>query len=183
MIQGSENGIWTIPNFWSTERCEALVSKSEELGFSDALVNTGSGYRKVSQVRNNERVVFTDKDLALELWHEVHTHLPLQLGNSEAVELNEVFRCYKYHPGQVFKRHRDQSFLRDNGDASYITFMIYLNDSFKGGATHFQHTSVIPKQGTCLLFLHDLEHEGAMVTEGIKYVLRTDVMYRLKRVQ
>jgi hypothetical protein len=29
-----------------------------------------------------------------------------------------------------------------------------------------------------LIFLHSLYHEGSEVTQGVKYVLRTDIMYR-----
>jgi len=67
--------------------------------------------------------------------------------------------------------------------------MIYLNDDFEGGSTIFQVESlpggllrVAPKTGMALLFRHDdvLLHSGELVTRGKKYVLRTDVMYRLE---
>ena len=58
--------------------------------------------------------------------------------------------------------------------------MIYLNDNFKGGETKFNDLVIAPKKGSALLFYHYLEHEGAEVIEGIKYVLRTDIMFRLK---
>ena len=37
---------------------------------------------------------------------------------------------------------------------------------------------VTPKQGTALVFNHDTLHEGLPVTEGIKYIIRTEIMYR-----
>lgn len=37
---------------------------------------------------------------------------------------------------------------------------------------------VAPTAGTALLFRHRVLHEGAPVAAGVKYVLRTDVMYR-----
>jgi hypothetical protein len=37
---------------------------------------------------------------------------------------------------------------------------------------------VAPRRGTALLFQHMLLHEGSVVHEGVKDVLRTDVMYR-----
>ena len=42
---------------------------------------------------------------------------------------------------------------------------------------------VRPKAGMALLFRHDevLLHTGDVVSRGKKYVLRTDVMYRLER--
>lgn len=35
---------------------------------------------------------------------------------------------------------------------------------------------MVPQQGYGLLFIHDTWHEGAEVSEGFKYVLRSDVM-------
>ena len=70
--------------------------------------------------------------------------------------------------------------MRNEFEASYFTFMIYLNDDYEGGQTTFNHVTIEPKQGTALIFQHDLEHEGKAVTQGIKYVLRTDIMYQLK---
>lgn len=57
--------------------------------------------------------------------------------------------------------------------------MIYLNDDFEGGETTFPGLWIAPKQGTALIFMHHLYHSGREVTKGIKYVLITDVMYRL----
>jgi len=58
--------------------------------------------------------------------------------------------------------------------------MIYLNDTFKGGETKFNNLVVAPTKGAALVFYHYFEHEGTEVIEGIKYVLRTDIMFRLK---
>jgi len=122
---------------------------------------------------------FWSDDLANELWSQVQSYAPKSIGNSHAVGLNELFRFYRYEPGQQFKKHRDQSFIRNNEEASYYTFMIYLNDGFKGGETKFDNVAVAPSKGAALIFNHFLEHEGSEVIEGTKYVLRTDIMYRL----
>lgn len=36
---------------------------------------------------------------------------------------------------------------------------------------------VTPKEGTALVFNHDTLHEGLPVTDGVKYIVRTEVMY------
>jgi hypothetical protein len=36
----------------------------------------------------------------------------------------------------------------------------------------------VPKSGSVLVFDHELLHEGALLKEGLKYAIRTDVMYR-----
>jgi prolyl 4-hydroxylase len=72
---------------------------------------------------------------------------------------------------------RDAPFARENGELSLLTFMIYLNGGYKGGATRFESLAVRGQPGTALVFEHGLIHEGGEVTEGVKYVLRSDVMY------
>ncbi|KIM78401.1 hypothetical protein PILCRDRAFT_586744 [Piloderma croceum F 1598] len=75
---------------------------------------------------------------------------------------------------------------------SRLTFLIYLNDEFSNGQTTFFVPSssamgvmdarpVKPRQGSILVFphgeTHALLHEGSPVTEGGKFVIRTDVLY------
>ena len=90
---------------------------------------------------------------------------------------------------------------------SKLTFLVYLNDSdgggekegddegFGGGATVFYTSApgeagaldargVAPRAGCVLVFPHgdapgSLVHEGAAVLRGLKYVARTDVLYKL----
>ncbi|MGK0390517.1 MAG: prolyl 4-hydroxylase [Maribacter sp.] len=58
--------------------------------------------------------------------------------------------------------------------------MVYLNKNMKGGETRFIESTIQPKIGKALIFRHGLVHEGCPVLEGVKYVLRTDIMYRRK---
>lgn len=84
-----------------------------------------------------------------------------------------------------------------NGDRrSRYTFLIYLNEGFDGGGTTFylpatngadgfETVSVKPSRGSVLLFPQgntaSLLHEGSRVTGGgLKYVVRTDLLYHLK---
>jgi hypothetical protein len=57
--------------------------------------------------------------------------------------------------------------------------MVYLNEGFGGGTTAFHDFDVAatPRTGAALVFQHQLLHEGCVVTSGVKYVLRSDVMY------
>lgn len=171
--------IFTIDNFWTQKECIDFISKSEKMGYEPATVETEKGHIVVETIRNNNRVIYKDLFLADKLWQQLRPFAPSNIGNSYAVGLNELFRFYKYEIGQEFKKHRDQSFIRNDIEASYYTFMIYLNDDYQGGETTFNNITVQPKQGTALLFFHDLEHEGSSVKKGVKYVLRTDIMYRL----
>lgn len=172
--------IFTIENFLSKEECEEYIALSEQIGYEMAKVNTGIVHKVVPQVRNNNRAFYSSDALAQLLWEKSKAFIPEKVGNSIAIGLNELFRFYRYQKGQQFRGHFDQSYIRNTAEASYVTFMIYLNDDFEGGETTFQDLWIEPKQGTALIFLHNLYHSGREVTRGIKYVLRTDVMYRLK---
>merc|ERR1712137_1489573 len=73
------------------------------------------------------------------------------------------------------------------GDTSFMTVMLYLNGGFQGGETNFiiterfleeEAVQVQPRAGLALVFEHRLLHEGARLTRGVKYAIRTDVMFR-----
>jgi predicted 2-oxoglutarate/Fe(II)-dependent dioxygenase YbiX len=182
-LNGLTDNIFTITGFWTKQQCIDFILKSESIGYEAATVETEKGQLLLETVRNNNRVIYKDFDLAELLWNQLQPLAPKQLGNSVAIGLNELFRFYKYQAGQQFKKHRDQSFIRNDVEASYYTFMIYLNDNYQGGETSFDDLLIKPQQGMALIFRHDLEHAGNPVTEGIKYVLRTDIMYRLNEVE
>jgi len=73
----------------------------------------------------------------------------------------------------------------DETERSYYTLHLYLNEGVKGGATSFhswnmkRQLDVEPKIGRVLIFQQrDLLHSGADVVGGLKYTLRTDLMYK-----
>lgn len=172
--------IWTITGFLSSEECAALIDMSEQIGYEEAEVSFSSGAQMMKGLRNNYRVIYTDTALAAKFWQVLQDYCPAEIEDHEAIGLNEQFRFYKYESAQRFKRHIDGRFKRNETEESRITFMIYLNDGFDGGETAFDTVTILPKTGDALCFIHELKHEGCPVTNGIKYALRSDVMYRKK---
>ncbi len=170
-------GIFTISDYLSLEECAELIRVSEQKAFEAAPIITPSGSKVESNTRNNDRLVFDDYALASKLWERSKPHIPHAFGRRTAIGLNERFRLYRYTPGQKFSWHADVPFQRQNGEISLLTFMVYLNDGYEGGATRFESTKVTGKPGMALVFQHGLVHEGSEVTHGVKYVLRSDVMF------
>ena len=110
-------------------------------------------------------------------------------------------------PGAVYRAHVDGAWppcgidaatgkyvpdVADGGVLSRLTFLVYLNDGFEGGATTFMTPAheqgrldaraVVPRCGSVLVFPHGdtmgcLVHEGSGVTAGTKYIIRTEVEY------
>lgn len=170
------------PGAVSTEESRALIDLSEAVGYAYAPIEgklDGPCGFQVTAGRNNCRAAIEDENLAGVLWGRLKRLVPKQLENSKAVGLNERLRFYRYEAGQDFSRHRDGYYLRESGERSLLTLMIYLNADFAGGETYFPECErvITPQTGTLLLFSHRLWHEGQRVTSGRKYVLRTDVMY------
>jgi len=170
--------IWTIDNFLTEKECEDLIMFSEQRGYEEAKVSLQSGAKMIKGIRNNYRIMYKDENLANQYWAKLKAFCPQQIENCLAVGLNEQFRFYKYESSQRFKRHIDGRFKRNENEESRITFMIYLNNDFKGGETKFDDVTIRPQIGSALCFIHEQKHEGCPVTEGTKYVIRTDVMYR-----
>ncbi|HYG14107.1 MAG TPA: 2OG-Fe(II) oxygenase [Bacteroidia bacterium] len=173
--------IFLVPDFLTPIECREYIEMSEKLGYEKALVETEKGYQEIKAVRDNDRVLFTDSNLSSHLYERAFQYLPGHIGNSSLYGLNELIRFYRYKPGQKFKKHNDQSFIKNEEEASYYTFLIYLNDNYEGGETQFDMQTIRPQAGTLLIFLHQLEHSGNEVVNGVKYVLRTDVMYKLNK--
>jgi predicted 2-oxoglutarate/Fe(II)-dependent dioxygenase YbiX len=178
--------IFIIHGFFTPEECDAFVAKSERAGYEDATINTFAGVAMDKAIRDNARLMFDDPALADTLWHRLRDFLPPTIEEWRVLGLNERFRCYRYDSGQKFAPHFDGYFMRDNGERSQLTFMVYLNDEFTGGETKFYgedravpRVSVRPERGMALVFAHLQLHEGAAVVRGRKYVLRSDVMYTM----
>lgn len=177
-LQQHAEYIFTVKDFLTKSQCKDWIEKTEAIGFEKATVTTPMGKQVVSTgLRNNDRVIIDDESVVEQLWSSLKEYCPAFYKGYSVVGMNERLRFYRYHQGQVFRWHKDGSYRRDNGETSRLTFMIYLNEGFEGGETNFEDLSIEPKTGLALLFAHGYLHEGGEVFDGVKYVLRTDIMY------
>ena len=172
--------IFTLDNVLSPGECTKWIEKIESLNPKLAPISTVNGEVFKSEYRNNERVMINSPEYALSLFERLEDKLPSSIFGSALVGLNELFRCYRYKPGMKFLPHSDGCYIRDSSERSYYTLLIYLNEVDAGGETAFfvdPEIKISPKSGSVLVFQHDITHEGCEVLSGIKYVVRTDVMY------
>ncbi|MBB6371264.1 prolyl hydroxylase family protein [Chryseobacterium shigense] len=170
--------IFLIEDFLSSDACDNYIAMAQEKVFEEAKINMNGRQMMSKGIRNNDRLMVFDNTLAKDLFEKAADFLPENHENYKLRDFNEMFRIYKYSPGQRFKMHRDGSYIRNENEKSFYTFLIYLNDDFEGGETEFENLfTVAPKKGSALVFYHPLRHEGKTLISGLKYVLRTDVMY------
>jgi prolyl 4-hydroxylase len=181
-IQLLGDTVFTVSNVLAEAECCEWVHTMERCGFSSAPITTTYGFVMAPSVRNNTRVIVDDPERAAMLWKRISEFVPHTLEDRSVVGLNERFRVYRYDPGQYFRWHSDGPFVRNHREQSLLTLMVYLSDDFAGGSTDFDTRRdalrVTPRAGMALVFEHPVRHQGAPVTAGRKYVLRTDVMYR-----
>ena len=158
----------------------------------DKLLNTRiNSFTKASShypeyYRNNDRLVEDNQVLGKELFSkmqqfkELRNVFPNQLNG-----LNERLRLCRYQKNQAFNKHQDGVYYPNEYLESKYTFLLYLNgiEDFSGGETLFYTAksdeipvkSITPKKGTLVVFDHRIWHQGAIITEGNKYILRSDV--------
>merc|ERR1712070_811861 len=187
-----------IDNVLEPEECAELLAKVNAQGFTPDLLNIGRGRQQlVSEVRDGHRAIVDSPELSGYLMEVIRGAMPEWLdgyhNGREYVEgLNERCRFLCYTPGQAFEAHCDGCYQRRSphpkaGDKSRVTVQLYLHDvpEAHGGATTFLGDRATrlpcqPRCGSVLLFTQDLMHEGSLVTAGIKYTMRTEVMYTTK---
>lgn len=180
---------FVLHNVFTKEECEDYIRKTEEMGYEEALVNVGYGQLKMKDVRNNDRCIWDSVEEADRIWHRIVDYIPKQWSNYSVVGLNERLRFLRYRKGEYFKPHMDGMYTRTNGERSLITIQLYLNEGFKGGSTTFMNNDCshpvecVPKTGMVLVFEHRIMHEGSELKKGVKYSMRTDIMYKWNPVQ
>ena len=172
--------IFTLDDILSLNECSDWINRIDSLNPKLAPISTIKGEVFKSDYRNNERVMINSPECAASLFDRLVEKLPSSVFGSTILGLNELFRCYRYKPGMKFLPHSDGCYIRNEYERSYYTLLIYLNEVEAGGETAFfvdPEIKINPKAGSALVFQHDITHEGCEVLAGIKYVVRTDVMY------
>ncbi|KAH0164680.1 hypothetical protein KCU67_g5033, partial [Aureobasidium melanogenum] len=122
----------------------------------------------------------------------------------EASRLNERMRFLRYEGGEYFRVHEDGAYQTPDGsERSFFTFHLYLNGHgetdnasdtgdytlHRGATTFHSHNmkrkyDVLPKTGRVLIFQHkSLWHSGDDVVQGVKYTMRSDILYKRVEIQ
>lgn len=200
-------GAFVVSGVLTAGECARLRAAAEAVGYlPDEPLRAGGGADdpQASYTGIDFMEWLLDDSVLGPIWDRVRPHLPPALGGGGVAGVNARFRLFRYGAGGVYRPHIDGAwpgsgmvdgqYQRDAfGDRhSRLTFLIYLNDDFDGGPTTFyvpsaasgclEARSVAPQMGAVLCFPHGEDrdspvHEGGVVREGAKYVMRSDVLY------
>ena len=92
----------------------------------------------------------------------------------------EQFRIKKYDPDlqDQFDTHVDV--IDHSSSRRFLSFMWYLNNVDGGGETIFEELTIIPKQGTMVVFppLWMFPHRGNPPISNLKYIMSTYLHYK-----
>ena len=196
-------GAFQLLNVFTKEECEEFIKQTEELGYlEDAAVSLPRS------VRHNDNITWVVDDLTHDIiWDRckdfMYDNKEIFYGKN-TLGLNKRFRFYKYSKGDFFKLHTDGSwpgsrvvnkelitdFYKDR--YSQMTFLILLSEDFQGGETQFivnkngekELVNIRTPKGGVLCFPHGLHplhclHSSNTITSGIKYIIRTDVLFEV----
>ena len=176
-------------NVLSSMECEEWIRWGEATGF---ILERHAQTAHVAH-RDNWRLAIQSEAIACAIFDRLRPWVPDRVGTRRACGCNPNIRLYKYLPGQRFGPHVDQSCQLSDGSMTEFTVLLYLGDGkVAGGETIFYDPQVSssssnvlfafsPLAGAVLVHAHGercLTHEGASVTGGVKYLLRTDIAYR-----
>jgi hypothetical protein len=176
--------IHTIRNVLSPEECTEVIRIAEANGFSTASLYTDtSGIEHFSDIRKSARCIIDSEPFATALWSRIRHVIPetWNEGRMNSVGINKRLRLLRYYPGDEFKPHCDGSYISPESHISKITILIYLNVGYEGGYTMFMGekgwVEIVPQVGSIAIQDQALLHCVPPLKNGVKYALRTEVMY------
>ena len=162
----------TVQDVYSEEECRQFVQRIE--------CNAPTLASNNRMYRNQDRVLQDDPATAQDLFFRLKEHLPHRIRSFDLVGLNERLRYYRYQRGQRFSPHKDHWYRPTDRRITLYSVLVYFNGDFEGGETRFSEQVdrvITPEAGSAAIFQHKLEHEGCEVRRGVKYAMRTDVLY------
>lgn len=188
VVKKYESDILIIDNLCSKEECQELISRFD---------NLMTKCQSTSSYRDMYRTEYDNPELSTVIFEKIRNFVPSVLdvkptdsqygktykyeGIWNLTKLNSFWRIGKYTEGGKFAKHRDGLYQPSLDCRSFYTFMIYLNDEYEGGQTTFYldsgEISFKLKQGSAIIFPHNLLHEGTPIISGVKYIMRSDIMF------
>lgn len=180
--------VFVARNFLTDAECQAFIHAAETSGDMERVAHPATRFIAKRECGRWQR---NDREAASKLFQRLSTTILPKFAHQLnfpreyfPVACNSNLRLYKYEKGMSFGKHYDGSDSVEEGQTE-ITVLVYLS-SCVGGATRFypackkESFAFTPEEGSVLLHIHGdrcLAHEADAVVQGIKYVLRTDIVY------
>lgn len=184
-ITKNNTDINVIDKFLKDDECKKLIEMINN-NHTKSTVSSDDGSKYDNNSRTSSTSHFREEEYAKLITNKISAYLGIKPSHAEPLQ------GQYYQPGEYFKAHTDYfhhdtpgiyaKHCEKKGGNRTITFMIYLNEDFKGGETYFTKNklSIVPKAGRCVYWnsLHKdgtpneyTEHEGSTIQSGRKYIV------------
>ncbi|ELR22533.1 actin subfamily protein [Acanthamoeba castellanii str. Neff] len=182
---------WVVDEVLTADECSHYIDQAERVGLASLETVFPQAYRSSDRLLTLApphivRGLFARLLPALDrrdlLWNPMG---PGTEGVWLPCSLNECFKIGRYRPGCHFSAHMDGPWVPSAHEASIFTVLIYLNDATTSPACHGGQTNFLaaaaahaPDGASPHAAPRDDDRVGARLAEGVKYVLRTELIFR-----
>lgn len=175
---GGDLPIQLFEGFLTADERAYLIAAAGPFFTASAVVDPRTGAHLPNPIRTSDTAFFpvVDENPAI---HALNRRIAAASGTRP--EQGEPLQVLRYAPGQEYRMHSDALPPASGLNQRILTFLVYLNDDYEGGATLFESTgqALRPKAGDAVLFRNTLDdgrmdprmrHAGQPVTRGTKYL-------------
>lgn len=165
-----------FPGFLTRDECAHIAGAAQALLAPSFVLDPNSGRPIPHPIRTSDGGAIgpTNEDLVIRA-----INLRIAAATGTAVDQGESLTVLRYARGQEYRRHLDT--IAGAANQRIATFIIYLNEGFEGGETHFPllNIQVRPRVGDAIRFdtvqadgMPDqrLVHTGQPVRNGVKWI-------------
>lgn len=173
---GSEPRVTLFPGFLTPAECQHLARVSADRMEPAMIADPDTGELRRHPIRTSDYALIgpANEDLVTgAINRRIAAISETETGQGEALNI------LRYAPGQQYRLHHDA--LPGEPNQRFRTVVIYLNQGFLGGETHFPANSlmVTPKGGDAIMFDNCRDdgsvdplarHAGLPIRQGVKWV-------------
>ena len=168
--------IVALPGLLTAPECDLLATLSDRRLRPALIFHEGQKRFVADPVRDSDAAGFP----IVSEWPAIHAiNRRLAAASGTAVEQGETLQVLRYRPGQQYRPHLDA--VPGLTNQRSLTLLVYLNDDYSGGETHFTRLPLTHRgrKGDGLLFANTLpddrpdpmsEHAGLPVQSGTKLI-------------
>jgi prolyl 4-hydroxylase len=168
--------ITRFPRFFSPTECAHVAGVTGALLAPARVIDPTTGQWRAHPVRTSDDAAIgpAQEDLVIRA-----LNLRIAAASATRVEQGEALTVLRYRPGQQFRPHLDT--IAGAASQRRATMLVYLNEGFGGGETHFPdaNVTITPRGGDAILFENlqndgspdpATRHAGLPVTQGVKWL-------------
>lgn len=165
-----------FPNLLTPDECAHVAAVAGSMLEPARVIDPGSGRWIAHPIRTSEGCAIgpAREDLVIRALNR-----RIALASGTDIDQGEPLTVLRYRPGQQYRLHMDT--IQNAANQRIATMLIYLNEGFIGGETHFPAADVTvkPRGGDAIVFTNILQdgtpdprsrHAGLPVRHGVKWL-------------